>query len=110
MALSRSNARGLVDEWIRLSSRHDRIAWDPEVVARRLIAWLSQTPLILDGCDFPFYRRFMKSLTRQTRYLRRVAYDGAPGLPRLRVMIALAAAALSMSDQPRFLKHAAAPA
>ena len=29
-----------------------------------------------------------------------------PGLPRLRIMIALAAAALSMSDQPRFLRQA----
>lgn len=105
MALSRSNARSLVDEWIRLSRHHDPIAWDPEVVARRLIAWLSQTPLILDGCDFDFYRRFMRSLTRQTRYLRRVAYDGAPGLPRLRVMIALASLALSMENQQRFLKQ-----
>jgi uncharacterized heparinase superfamily protein len=107
MALSRSNARNLVDEWIRFARNHDPIAWNPEVVARRLIAWLSQTPLILDGCDFNFYRRFMRSLTRQTRYLRRVAYDGAPGVPRLRVMIALASVALSMSDQPRFLKQAA---
>jgi uncharacterized heparinase superfamily protein len=107
MALSRSNARSLVDEWIRFSRRHDAIAWDPEVVARRLIAWLSQTPLILDGCDFNFYRRFMRSLTRQTRYLRRVAYDGTPGMPRLRVMIALASLALSMENQQRFLKQVA---
>ena len=107
MTLSRSNARSLLDEWIRFSRRHDKIAWDPEVVARRLMAWLSQTPLVLEGCDYGFYRRFMKSLTRQVRYLRRVAYDGSPGLPRLRIMIALAAIALSMSDQPRFLKQAA---
>jgi uncharacterized heparinase superfamily protein len=107
MALSRSNARSLVDEWIRFSTHHDRIAWDPEIVARRLIAWQSQAPLILDGCDFNFYRRFMKSLIRQTRYLRRVAHDSTPGLPRLRVMIALASIALSMTDQQRFLKQAA---
>ncbi len=106
MALSRSNARSLVEEWIRFSSHHDKIAWNPEIVARRLIAWLSQSPLVLDGADYNFYRRFMKSLTKQTRYLRRVAYDSTPGLPRLRVMIALAAIALSMSDQPRFLKQA----
>ena len=106
MAISRSNARSLVDEWIRLPAAHDPVAWEPDVVARRVIAWLAQTPLILEGCDLAFYRRFMKSLTRQVRYLRRTAYDGVPGLPRLRVMIALAAAALSMSDQPRFLKQA----
>jgi uncharacterized heparinase superfamily protein len=106
MAISRSNARALVDEWIRYTSRFDAIAWEPDVVARRLISWLSQTPLILDGCDYPFYRRFMRSINRQVRHLRRTAFDGMPGLPRLQVMIALAASALSMSDQPRFLKAA----
>jgi uncharacterized heparinase superfamily protein len=107
MSISRSHARSLVDEWIRMSNRHDAVAWDPEVVARRVISWLSHSPLILEGCDLNFYRRFMRSITRQVRYLRRTAFDGAPGLPRLRIMIALAAAALSMSDQPRFLKQAA---
>ena len=88
------------------SGRADPVAWETGVVARRVIAWLDQTPLILDGCDIDFYRRFMKSLTRQVRYLRRTAYDGPHGLPRLRVMIALSAAALSMSEQQRFLKQA----
>jgi uncharacterized heparinase superfamily protein len=107
MNLSRSNARSLIDEWIRYSGRHDAAAWQPDVIAQRISAWLSQTPLILDGCDYSFYRRFLRSLTRQVRRLRRVAYDGAPGLPRLRVMTALAGAALSMPDQPRFLRQAA---
>jgi uncharacterized heparinase superfamily protein len=106
MALSRSNARSLVDDWIRLARHHERVAWDPEVVARRLIAWLSQTPLVLDGADMAFYRRFMRSMNAQTRRLRRVAFDCPPGLPRLRVMIALASVALSMADQPRFQKQA----
>jgi uncharacterized heparinase superfamily protein len=107
MNVSRSNARSIIDEWIRYSAQHDPVAWQPDIIARRISAWLAQTPLILDGCDYAFYRRFLRSLTKQVRHLRRVAYDGAPGLPRLRVMIALAAAALSLSDQPRFLKSAA---
>lgn len=106
MAISRSNARSLVDEWIRYSSHADPVAWETGVVARRVISWLNQTPLILEGCDVTFYRRFMKSLTKQVRYLRRTAYDGPQGLPRLRVMIALSSAALAMSEQQRFLKQA----
>ncbi|MEX0852735.1 MAG: heparinase II/III family protein [Bauldia sp.] len=107
LSLSRPAARGLVDEWIRRGRRHDAVAWEPEVVARRIMVWLSQAPLVLEGCDFAFYRRFMRSLTGQVRHLRRVAYDGAPGLPRLGVTIALADAALSMPGRPRFLKQAA---
>ncbi len=106
LSVSRTHARSLVDEWIKLSNRHDAVAWHPDVVARRTISWLSHAPLILEACDLDFYRRYMRSLTRQVRYLRRTAYDGTPGLPRLRVMIALTAAGLSMSDQPRFLRQA----
>lgn len=104
---ARTKGRELVEEWMRYARRHDAVAWDPEVVARRVIAWLSQAPLLLEDCDYTFYRRFMRSLTRQVRHLRRIAYDGAPGLPRLRVMVALAAAAIAMSDQGRFVKQAA---
>jgi len=99
-------AKALVGEWIGFSSHHDPVAHAPEITARRLIAWFSQAPIILESADHDFYRRFMKSVGRQVRYLRRVAYDGPPGLPRLKVMIALATAAISLSDQPRFLKQA----
>ncbi len=107
LSRARVKARELVEEWIRMARRHDGIAWDSEVLARRILSWLSQAPLLLEDCDYTFYRRFIRSLTRQVRQLRRIAYDGPPGLPRLRVMIALAAAALSMADQGRFVKQAA---
>ncbi|MCP4384657.1 MAG: heparinase [Hyphomicrobiales bacterium] len=106
-AISRSNARSLVEEWIAQSNRGDPIAWETGVTARRVISWLAQAPLILEGCDLTFYRRFMRSLTRQARYLRRTAHDGPQGLPRLRVMVALTSAGLSMSEQNRFLKQVA---
>ena len=69
-AITRANARALVDEWITLHSAHDPIAWRPDVVARRVISWLSQATLLLDDSDVRFYRRFMRSLTRQVRHLR----------------------------------------
>ena len=106
-SIARSHARALVSEWMRHTRRADDFAWEPDVTARRVMSWLSQAPLILDGCDYNFYRRFMRSLNRQVRHLRRTAFDGTPGLPRLRVMIAQTAAGLSMSDQPRLLRSAA---
>lgn len=99
-------ARTLVADWIRVGSRHPAIAWETEVVSRRIMSWLAQAPLILEGCDYAFYTRFIRSLTRQTRHLRRVAGMAAAGLPRLRAMIALTAAALSMSDADAFVKQA----
>ncbi len=106
MVVSRSNGRSLVGEWIDYAARHHPIADDPEVVARRILSWLSQSPLILEGCDHLFYRRFMRALTKQIRWLRRVAPNGPPGMPRLRIMVALAAASVAVADQDRFIRQA----
>ena len=103
--ISRANARALVDEWITNSS-HDRIGWRSEVVARRIISWLSQAPLLLDDADVHFYRRFLRSLTRQVRHLRHTASQTRDGVPRLQAAIALNYAALCMARQHRHIRTA----
>src|SRR5207302_6105362 len=105
-SISRANARALVDEWIALNSSQDAIAWRPDVVARRVISWLSQAPLVLDDADVRFYRRFLRSLTRQVRYLRYAASEARDGVPRLQAAIALAFAALCMAGQQRHIRSA----
>src|SRR3954468_16757829 len=102
--ITRANARALVDEWISMQGSWDSVAWRPEVVARRIISWLSQAPLVLHDADARFYRRFLRSLTRQVRYLRRTAGNTRDGLPRFQCVIALTAAALCMAGQERLLK------
>jgi uncharacterized heparinase superfamily protein len=104
--ISRANARALVDEWIALNSSQDAIAWRPDVVARRVIAWLSQAPLVLDETDVRFYRRFLRSLTRQVRHLRYTMGEARDGLARFQVVIALTFAALCMAGQHRHTRTA----
>src|SRR6266571_4181028 len=104
--ITRANARALVDEWITLNSSQDPIAWRPEVVARRVISWLSQAPLVLDDSDARFYRRFLRSLTRQVRHLRHTVASARDGVPRLQAVIALCYAALCMARQQRHIRAA----
>jgi uncharacterized heparinase superfamily protein len=104
--ITRANARALVDEWITLNSSHDPIAWRPDVVARRVVSWLSQAPLVLDDADARFYRRFLRSLTRQVRHLRHTVWQARDGVPRLQAAIALNYAALCMARQHRHIRAA----
>lgn len=105
--LARANGRALVDEWIAQNGGPDRAARAQPVVARRVISWLCHSPLILDGADQAFYRRFLKSLARQTRALGRAATAAEDGAPRLLAVIALAYAGLCLSGETRLLKSAA---
>jgi uncharacterized heparinase superfamily protein len=105
-AITRANARALVDEWIALNSAQDPIAWRPDVVARRIISWLSQAPLVLDDADAQFYRRFLRSLARQVRHLRHTVSQARDGVPRLQATIALCYAALCMARQQRHIRTA----
>jgi uncharacterized heparinase superfamily protein len=106
-AISRANARALVDEWITLNRHRDAVAWRPDVVARRIISWLCQAPLVLEDPDPAFYRRFLRSLARQVRLLRHMISEARDGLPRLQGQIALTYATLCMAGQQRHVRAAA---
>ena len=106
-ALARANARSLVDEWITTRAGREPVSAHPPVLARRLISWFCHSPLILDGADRAFYRRFLKSLARQTRLLASTASSAQDGAPRLLCGAALAYAGLCLAGETRLLKAAA---
>ncbi|MBV9348814.1 MAG: heparinase II/III family protein [Pseudolabrys sp.] len=105
-AITRANARALVDDWINAQGRWHAGSWRADILARRLMSWLSQAPLLLQDADARFYRRFVRSLTRQVRYLRRANSITRDGLPRLQTAIALCFAALCMQGQSKYLRAA----
>ena len=98
-AISRANARSLIDEWINLQGGFHALGWRADILSRRILCWLSQAPFVLQDSDTRFYRRFIRSLSRQVRYLRRTLNDSRDGLPRLQALMALTCAALCIQGQ-----------
>src|SRR4051812_13722245 len=76
-ALAQANARSLVDEFVSSRLGDRRIATDPQIVARRLISFISQSPLILEGADHAFYQRFLRIVGILVRDLERALRAGA---------------------------------
>jgi uncharacterized heparinase superfamily protein len=105
-AITRANARTLMDEWMVLQGSWHPIAWRPDVLSRRIIAWLSQATLVLEDADVRFYRRFLRSLVRQVRYLRHTAGDARRSVARLQAEVALSLGALCIAGQARHIKSA----
>jgi uncharacterized heparinase superfamily protein len=95
--LAAANARALVADWIATHGRRiGGVAWDPATTARRVIAWLQHSTVVLQDAEYGVYRNYLKSLSMQVRYLRVMAGDIADAEQRLRARAALAYAALSL--------------
>lgn len=105
--LATANARALVNDWMKLHGKHiGGNAWAPDVTAQRIIAWLQYSNLILAGAELPAYRKFMRSLATQVRYLRTVATVMDDGEEKLRARIALAFASLALPVSPTTARSA----
>jgi len=104
--LSRANARALVSDW--MAAPRSGVADSPDVAARRMISWLSQTPLLLDGADAGFYRAFVKALAADCVRLKR-ARGAAPETElKLLIQLALTHYALCSAEADAELRDAAA--
>lgn len=94
--------RVLIGNWIE---RHQRLAlpaYRPDVLARRLISWISQSPVLLAGADEAFYRLFIRSLHRQASILLKERRVGLPPAANLTSLLALACYALSTDRNETF--------
>ncbi len=98
-AITRANARALIDEWINLQGGWHSLGWRSDILSRRVICWLNQAPFVLQDADARFYRRFIRSLSRQVRYLRKTLNETRDGYPRLQAMMALTCASLCIQGQ-----------
>ena len=86
---ARASARALVADWRRLHARHSGLAWEPAVTGRRLISWIVNAPLLLDGVDDATFDAITDSLGDQLIHLS-ATWPGAPdGYPRLLALTAL---------------------
>ncbi|MDQ0473871.1 heparinase II/III family protein [Labrys wisconsinensis] len=92
-------ARRLVADFVRGPARFGQEALRPVTAARRVVSWLSQSPLVLEGADRGFYRAFIRSITWQTHYLLSAGRVGPDGLPRLLCAMAATQASLCLAEK-----------
>lgn len=106
--LAHANAAALVSDWIDLWGNNlESQAWQPDIVAARLIAWFCHAPLLVKRTSSDDYRKLLKSMARQSRYLRHKAPHTQDGYPRLQVSIALAYVSLCFEGKEKQIRSAA---
>ncbi len=93
-------ARFLVDRWIEIYGQWNPYAWDNDILANRVFAWLSvwSEELATDNLsDLAYARR--AALMRQMKRLRRTFTRTPAGLPRIKAAACLALGGLYMTDR-----------
>src|SRR4029453_4038532 len=96
---SREQAKVLVNDFIALKRSLPGLAWQPEIVGRRVISWLSNSVLVLDTGEPQAYETFLRALSSQLRYLSASYRDAPDGVPRLVSLMALVYAGLCIAEQ-----------
>ncbi len=87
---SRQSARIIIADWIQTYGQtHTGFSMQPALLARRLIAWISQAPTLLQEADSAFYDKFIQSLNFQASVLKTELKLGTPMHCTLTAWIAL---------------------
>ena len=103
---ARDMARRLAVEWTVRQRFGSGAAWEPAVVGRRLVSWLSHAGLLLDGADSKTYDAISLSLGQQLVRLSAGWRDAPDGYPRLLALSALVLADLSIAGHDKQLHDA----
>ncbi|MCX7339896.1 MAG: heparinase II/III family protein [Hyphomicrobiales bacterium] len=69
-ALARDNARTLVSDFLARGSQRPAIARQPKVAARRLIAFLAHSAMLLDDATHGFYQSYLGAVRSEAKLLR----------------------------------------
>lgn len=83
------HVEALIRSWLGDYDDWHPVAWQPEVIARRLISWMTNAPIAVSTQDLVYHSAVMNSMARQARHLARTAVHSRDGLPRLLAIIGL---------------------
>jgi uncharacterized heparinase superfamily protein len=89
-------------DWLDRCDGWEAIAWRADVAGDRLFAWLTHWSRL--SADAALRRRLMASIARQMRHLDRVATAEAPGVPRLKALRGLIAAAAACGAERKLAR------
>jgi uncharacterized heparinase superfamily protein len=91
-------ARRTVRQWIAEARPLTSIDWTPAIAARRLMSWLTNANLLVEGAPAEHYDSLLLSCDRHMVILQDLAQKST-GMPRLMAQMALVMGALCMTDQ-----------
>ncbi|WP_415182847.1 heparinase II/III family protein [Phaeovulum sp.] len=104
---ARDRAQTWVFDWITHFGAGKGPGWTPDLTGRRLIRWINNALLLLNGQNRAAADAFFRSLGQQTIFLARRWKAASPGLPRFEALTGLIYAGLALTGMERHVAAAA---
>ena len=104
----RDKARRRALAWIDLYPSWEPIAWRSDILASRIVAWLTHYPVFFADPDHGVSEKLMASVGQQLKHLRRVAGCELDGAARLRALKGLVIGTTCLQSEQRRLPQAIA--
>jgi uncharacterized heparinase superfamily protein len=105
---ARDVARRLAVDWATRHHQASSVAWEPAVMARRMISWITHAGLLLEDADAKTFDVIAESLGYQLVKLSATWRMAPVGAPRLLTLMAIVLADLSIAGHERQLRDAEA--
>ena len=94
-------ARDLTASWIETHATWSRLAWRPDVLGRRVQAWVSHADFLTVEAPAGFAEGFHESLQLQLKHLHRAATRAPAGAPTIAALVGLAGAEIAYQHRAR---------
>lgn len=88
----------LAQLWLDSSGQWNTVAWQPHVIARRLISWSSHGGMLLENAELIYRSTMLRSMASQARHLARTARRAPDGPKRLTAAIGLTLSGLTLTE------------
>ncbi len=98
-----AQARASVSDWIQRQGAYDPVSWRPNILSRRIAAWINAGELILSSAPEDHHDRTMASLARQLRYLAGAVNTISTPAERLSARCTMTLAFLCLEGCDRYL-------
>lgn len=95
---ARTLATNLSAQWLKRYGKYSEPAWEPHVIARRLMAVFAHGRFIVVNSDMLWRSKLFVSLREQALMLARIAHEAPDGLPRIEAAATLAVSGVCLAD------------
>ena len=102
---SKKKTQSIIINWINRNNRFDKKSWEFDLLAKRVISWLSNHQLTYEDSDSEFKRKFNSSIQKQTNHLLNEINDSDNFEDKMIGCAAIIITGLAYNNHKNYLKN-----